>query len=313
MPRRKILAGSLFGAACVLALWLARPALTMPARHPRLLVAVTSADIEAIVKVVGAGEVDTFRLFHGCILRRDLLVDEAAMERLSSADAIVWTGLFNESSAIHASIEKLPAARKEALGQPAWIDVSRDAARINVPTSTCEGYVELQFMPGDPFFWLNPRNGAVIARNVAEGLGRIRPDQQAAFIANAEAFSRGLDKDIARWERELRALSSLKVFSAQCGWRNFSQLGGPTLITCRKEPGALVPADVLAAQVGAQDVDLIMVDPNTPPEYAETFRRRTKAKVLVVPSSIADLAGATTYSALFDNLIRVLNGAAQHD
>ncbi len=71
-----------------------------------------------------------------------------------------------------------------------------------------------------------------------------------------------------------------------------------------------MPPDVLAAQINGQPVDLILVDPNTPPEYAETFGRKTKVKVVTAPSSMADLPGATSYSSLFDNLIKVLKGSA---
>jgi len=312
MRRSKIIPGLFFGAALFLALG---PASSNPGaaeRRAKLAVAATTADIRAIVNAVGGSDVESFPLFRGCILRKDLLVEDAVMRRLEAADAIVWTGFFNESSAIYASIEKLPSTRKEALRQPAWIDVSKDATRVAVPTSSCEGYVELQFMHGDPFFWLNPHNGGVIARNVAEGLGHLRPDRRAFFASNAEAFSRELEKDIARWKQDLQALSSLRIFSAQCGWQNLAQLGGPTFLTCRKGPGVLDAPETLAAQIDAQSVDIVLVDPNTPPRYAEVFRTKTKAKVLSVPSSIADLPGATSYSALFDNLIQALKVAASH-
>jgi len=312
MRRRRVIMGLFFGAAFFVVLGLVHSRPGLAERRTKLSVAVTTADIQAIVRVVGGNEVDSFPLLRGCILRKDLLVEHSAMDRLQTADAIVWTGFFNESSAIYTSVEKLPSARKETLRQPAWIDVSRDATRVGVPTSSCDGYVELQFMHGDPFFWLNPHNGAVIARNVAEGLSRLRPDQRAFFASNAEAFSRELDQDIARWKQELQALSSLRIFSAQCGWQNLAQLGGPTFLTCRKAPGMLDAPEALAAQIDAQSVDVVIVDPNTPPGYAEVFRTRTKAKVLSVPSSIADLPGATSYSALFDNLIRVLKVAASH-
>ena len=39
---------------------------------------------------------------------------------------------------------------------------------------------------------------------------------------------------------------------------------------------------------------------------------RDQPKVLEVPSSIGGIRGATTYSALFGNLVRVLLGQAKH-
>lgn len=310
MALSKRIAGfCLAGAACV-AIGLAADSATTAARRSERAIAVTLPDIEAIVRAVGGHDVATFSLFRGCILRRDLLVEPDAMDRLLAADAVVWTGFFGESSAIAASLDKVPAARRAVMRQPAWIDVSRDAARVNVPVSSCEGYVEPQFMYGDPFFWLNPRNGAVIARNVADGLARLQPDRRQYYADNAERFSRALDADIARWVRELDQVRSLRIFSTQCGWQNLAQLGGPTFLSCRKPPGALDTPEALAAQINEQSVDLIIVDPNTPPEYAEAFRARTRAKVVTVPSSVGGLPGSRSYAALFDNFLDVLTTAA---
>ena len=71
---------------------------------------------------------------------------------------------------------------------------------------------------GDPFFWLNPQNGAVIARNIANGLGNLRPERRPYFLANADAFTKALNEDINRWKHQLSGLVNLRVFSTQCGW-----------------------------------------------------------------------------------------------
>ena len=275
-----------------------------------LRVAVSEADIEAIVKVVGGSDVSTFTLFSGCILRDDLDVDAAVREKLARADVVVWTGFFNESRAIHAWLEGIPAERRGTLTRPAWVDVSRNTKRVNVPVSACDGYVDLQFMPGDPFFWLNPENGAVIAANVAEELGRIRPERREYYAANAAAFARELGAHIERWKAELAPLEGLRVFSVQCGWQNFAQLGGPKLMSCRQGPATLRTPESLATQLATSELDVILIDPNTPPGYAEACRRRTKAEVVIVPSSVASLTEAAQYPALFDTFVATLKAAA---
>jgi len=267
---------------------------------------VATADLAAIAQRVGGDDVSVVSLFKGCILRQGLEVEARALDTLFAADAIVWSGLFHESAAIHAAVERLPAERRAMLARPLWVDVSHGAARVNVPTSSCEGFVEIQFMHGDPFFWLNPENGAVIARNVAEGLSRLRPERTETYAANADAFAVEMSASMERWRSELAPLAGTRVFVAQCGWANLSRLGGPVFMTCRTTPGTLARPEVLAEQVASQQVPIVVVDPNTPPEYAETFRSRTRAVVVVVPSSIADLPGARSYPELFDNVVRSL-------
>ena len=280
------------------------------ADHGRLSVAVAETDLESIVKAVGGNQVDTFSLFKGCILRKDLLVEAPAKVRLAKADAVVWTGYFNESAAIKASSDGTPS-KGEAKGKPCkWIDVSPGATRVNVPSSVCDGYVDPSLMEGNPFFWLNPENGPIIARNVAEGLGDLRPEKRAYFLANATAFTAALDRDIARWKEELKPLAGLRVFCTQCGWQNFSQMGGPTFVVCKGTPGVLPTPDILVDHVKEMKAQIVLLDPNTPPEYGKAFRREAGLKVIDVPSSIESIPGAKSYSALFDNVVKSLQKAA---
>ena len=104
-----------------------------PATRGRLLVAVTEPDIEAIVVAVGGDTVDTFSLFKGCIVRKGLQVEGTVRDRLAKADAVVWTGFFNESAAINDAAGRRPGSPKPSAPPPAWIDVSKGAARVNVP------------------------------------------------------------------------------------------------------------------------------------------------------------------------------------
>lgn len=284
-----------------------------PPQQERLSVGVTEPDIEAIVTAVGGNEVDTFSLFRGCILRGDLTVEPTVKNRLKNARAVVWTGFLNESAAITAELGSAKPSSKAQAGGPQWIDVSRGAARVNVPASTCLGYVDPNTMSGDPFFWLNPKNGSIIARNVAEGLGVLRPQKRAFFLANADVFSSTLGKDIDRWKQALKPLAKLRVFSTQCGWQNFSKLGGPVLVVCKGSPGSLPTPHDLLDRVKQMRAQVILVDPNTPADYGNAFREQSGLRVIEVSSSIENIPGAHSYSALFDNFVEALQAAAKEN
>ena len=206
-------------------------------KEGRVTVAVAVVDIEPIVRAVGGGQVDTVNLFKGCILRKDLQVEPASKARLATAEAVVWTGFMNESAAVSDVLRTAGSAGRKG-GEPKWIDVSKGTVRTNQPTSTCFGSVDPAFASGDLFFWLNPENGGLIARNIARGLGELRPSSRAMFMANAEAFQRTLAKDIQRWKTALKPLHGVKVFTAQCGWQNFSSMGGPSSWSARGLPAS---------------------------------------------------------------------------
>lgn len=297
----------------LLAILIGAPALTFAssAGVGRIAVAVAEPDIETIVIAVGGNEVETFSLFKGCILRENLEVETAVRDRLAKANAIVWTGFLTESAAITESLTTSRSKSIAAGNNPRWIDVSKGATRSNVPGASCYGDVNPRFASGDPFFWLNPNNGATIARNVAEGLGALRPEKRQYFLANARAFRDSLDKDIARWKEQLKPMAKLRVFSAQCGWQNISKLGGPVFAVCKGTPGKLPTPEILVERVHQMKADLIIIDPNTPAEYGQAFREQS-VKVIEVASSIANIPGANTYSALFDNFVRSLQRATKN-
>lgn len=277
----------------------------------RLRVSVVNADLAAVVARVAGREVDINVLFSGCILRPDLTVEANARAPLLAAEAVVWSGLFHESAAIYQTLRSVPPKQRGEVSRPVWIDVSHGAARVNVPTSSCEGFVEVQFMHGDPFFWLNPENGAVIAANVAAGLGQLRPERAEAWAANAKAFAAEMAGHLERWRQQLAPLAGVKVFVTQCGWANLTRLGGPVFMSCRGTPGALPSPAALAEQVKAQEVPLVVVDTHTPPEYAAAFRATTRAHVVTVPSTLAEVPGGRQYHQLFDHLLQRLLEAAQ--
>jgi len=287
-------------ALAVLALCSAVTAAQAPAPEGRISVAVSVSTLEPIVRAVSGGQADCVNLFKGCILRSDLRVEAGARQRLATAEAIIWSGFLKESAAISAELEGHGKAR------PRWIDVSHGAFRTNLPTSTCFGYVDPAFASGDPFFWLNPENGAVIARNIAIGLGELRPRARAQFLANAERFGKGLDQDIQRWKAALKPLHHLRVFSLQCGWQNAQTLGGPRFLVCKGTPGELPSPQTLLENILKFKADVILVDPATPHAYADHLRAHAGIRIVEVPSMIEDLPGATTYGALFDNLVRAL-------
>ena len=278
----------------------------------RLSVAVAGPDIESIVKTVGGTQVETFNLFRGCIIRPDLQVEPAVKGHLAKADAVVWTGFFPESGAINEAIQPRDSRHPDRKAPTLhWIDVSPGAVRTNVPISNCEGYVDPLLKAGDPFFWLNPENGAVIAKNVARGLSKLQPDKRAYFLANAEAFQRALAVDIARWKEALKPLHNLRVFSTQCGWQNFSVLGGPKFVVCKRKLGELPTPQILLDYVRQMKADVVLVDPNTPPQYLELLREQTGFKVIEVASSIETIQGGSSYSHLFENLLKALQTAVK--
>lgn len=275
-----------------------------------LLVAASEPDIEAIVREVGGTQVETFILFKGCILRKHLAVEASAVSKLHKADAIVWTGFLPEAGAIRLAVGEIPQGHARNAWRCEWINVSKNAVQVDRAVSTgagwCEGDYNEFTTHGDPFFRLNPENGAVMARDIAKGLAKLRPAQKAYFDTNAEAFAKNLALDIPRWKEALKPFAKTRILCTQCGWENFAKLGGLDLVVCKQKPGCCPTPEALIEHVKQMKADLIFLDPHTSPRHAKALKEAPGFVVEDVPSSIGDLPGATSYAAIFENFIGML-------
>jgi ABC-type Zn uptake system ZnuABC Zn-binding protein ZnuA len=280
-----------------------------------LLVAASEPDIAAIVKEVGGIQVETFALFQGCILKKQLTVDPAVKTKLLGADALVWMGFMPEAGAIRLAVGSLPDSQKKKTWNPTWINLSKSAVQVDPAHASgggwCEGDVNEFTVRGDPFYRLNPENGAIMAREVAKGLAKLRPDQKAYFEGNADAFAKTIVSDIERWKEALKPLAGMRVFCTQCGWQNFARLGGPELLVCKRKPGCCPTPEALVKHVEEMKVAVILLDPHTMPNHVKALRTVPKVILADVPSSIGDLPGAKGYAAIFDNFVEVLQKCAE--
>ena len=72
---------------------------------------------------------------------------------------------------------------------------------LQVPTSANRGEGDIHIF-GNPHYWLDPLNGKVIARNIANGLERIDPSNKSTYENNLQAFFNNIDAKMKEWQAE---------------------------------------------------------------------------------------------------------------
>jgi hypothetical protein len=81
------------------------------------------------------------------------------------------------------------AGKREFINGERTIDVSQGIALLEIPTSLSRVQGDIHAF-GNTHYWLDPRNGKIIANNIAEGLARIDPEEADFFKKNARDFNR---------------------------------------------------------------------------------------------------------------------------
>ena len=72
-------------------------------------------------------------------------------------------------------------------GSAGYVDASEGISLLQVPTAANRAEGDIHIF-GNPHYWLDPLNGKVIARNIANGLERVDPANKASYETNLQTF-----------------------------------------------------------------------------------------------------------------------------
>ena len=127
-------------------------------------------------------------------------VKPSFVPRLNRAD-YCWSrsGLDLEISWLPALLELGEQFENHAGSAGSYRLFGRGINVLDVPKSVDRAEGDLH-PKGNPHYNLDPLNGKVIARNIADGLARNYPQHKAVFEKNLAAYLSELDKAIARWQ-----------------------------------------------------------------------------------------------------------------
>ncbi len=122
------------------------------------------------------------------------------------------------------------------IGGPGHLDASERVRRLGVPTTRISRAMGDVHPQGNPHYWLDPLNGRIVAKSIANRLARLFPQHTDNFQQNLKTFQKSLDehmfgKDLVEklggaklWTLELKEeldsfLKSLGLASQLGGWK----------------------------------------------------------------------------------------------
>src|SRR5262249_4982802 len=191
-------------------------ALLAPAgAHAKLSVAASTTDLASIAASVGGDQVDVFAIAKPSADPHRIEALPSYMVKVSRAKLFLKVGLGLDQWA-----DAIVDGSRNSSVQ--IVDCSRDVHVLEKPT----GKVDASMVDGNPHYWLDPRNGAVVANNIADALAKADPANAAQYHARAEAFGKEAQ---ATWERDAEAakkLASHTVFTYHRSWSYFADAFG---------------------------------------------------------------------------------------
>lgn len=284
--------------------------LAMPALATgKVRIVATTPGLADIAKNVGGQYVSVESLMRGPENIHHVKPKPSYVIKVKRADLFVHTGLDIE---LWAS-QLVKSARNTNLlpGHPGDVDVSRGIQLKEVPQrgqlSRALGDIHVY---GNPHFNLDPLNGIIIARNIADALKRTDPAHAADYQKNYESYAQKLRDLTARLVEKMRPYAGTKVVVYHRAWPYFRDRFGLVKVDeVEPKPGISPGPQHLASCVETMKADgakIVMVETYNSKKNAQFIADHVGGRAVVMAQEVRAVKGVDTYEKMFEYNVNTL-------
>lgn len=282
--------------------------LVAPAAHAGAIrIAASTTDLASIAKSVGGDRVECFAIAKPGADAHRVEVLPSYMVKVSKADIYLKGGLGLDQWA-DAIID---GSRNSKL---TVVDCSANIPVLEKPTGTVDASMGDVHPNGNPHYWLDPRNGAIVARTVAEALSRRDPSNASEYSTRADEFAKQCEASWESGKKIAAAIPNRVVLTYHRSWPYFASAFGFEIAgQAEPVPGIPPTAKHLAELVDiarARKIGLLIQEPYFSADAGKFLAREAGLRVVVMSLS-CDTADAGSYLAHIDAVLKSLAGQGE--
>jgi zinc/manganese transport system substrate-binding protein len=203
-------------------------------------VVTTTTDMKSIAELVGGKNVSVTSIATGYQNPHFVDPKPSYIISLTKADLFVTVGLDLETGW---SPQLLSSSRNSKIqkGSQGYVDASEGVLLYQVPTSAnrAEGDIHIY---GNPHYWLDPLNGKVIARNIANGLERVDPSNKSVYETNLRTFLARIDTMMKGWQMKMAPYKGSKIIAYHNEWVYFETRFGLKIVDFMEPKPGIPPS-----------------------------------------------------------------------
>ena len=272
-------------------------------------VVTTTEDLAAIAREVGGDRITVESIARGYQDPHFVEAKPSFILKLQKADLLIVVGRELEIGWLPPLIQQSRNAKVQ-VGAAGYLDASLRARILDIPTgqiTRAEGDVHPQ---GNPHYWLDPENGKVIAKEIADKFSELRPNDRAYFDQRLADFAGRVtqaDPEMAGGDAPYKGA---KVVTYHRSFPNFAERFGLDIVGYVEPRPGIPPTPQhtldLINEMKRQNVKVVLVEPYFDLKTPNAIGRETGAQVLVMPPSVGGVKEVTDYFKLFDYDINLL-------
>jgi ABC-type Zn uptake system ZnuABC Zn-binding protein ZnuA len=272
-----------------------------------IAIVTTTADIAAIVKAIGGERVAVESIAKGYQDPHFVEAKPSFIRVVNRARMLFNVGLELEVGWLPLLIQ---GARNPSM---IVVDLSAGIAVLEKPTgpvSRAQGDVH-PF--GNPHYWLDPRNGVIMARRVAQQLKAIAPGDSVYFEQNFTTFENDLTNRRKRWEEQMAPFRGTELVTYHKEWEYLVKWLGLNVLGYVEDKPGIPPTprhlEELVQTMQQRKVKALLASNYTNPNVPKSIAEKTGAKLVMLASSVGGEESIRNYGDLFDSIVGKLAGA----
>lgn len=274
----------------------------------KIKVVATLSDLASIAEEVGGDRVDVDAIADGRVDLHNVQILPSYMLLVKRADLFVKVGMDLEIW----SWRVLDGAHNPNLRV---IDCSQNIQVMQRPTTPVNPSMGDIHIMGNPHYWLDPANGAVIAEAILNGLIEVDAEGADYYLERYDDFRQRLEDRIAGWEKEMEPYHGSEVVYFHNSWPYFSNRFGLVEAGFVEPKPGISPSPGHTAEIikliRTRDIRVVAISSYFDSKVPESIARQTGAEVVVLASSVGGVEGANNYFTLFDVNLRKLRAALE--
>ncbi|MFA6078599.1 MAG: metal ABC transporter substrate-binding protein [Candidatus Omnitrophota bacterium] len=287
---------------------------SLSAADSKIKVLTTTEDLRSIAEYIGGGKVAVDSIAKGSQDPHYVEAKPSYMMKAKSADLFIRIGLELEIGYEELIIDG-SRNQKIRIGQPGHLDVSKGISPLELPIAKIDRSMGDVHPMGNPHYWLDPENAKIIARNIADRLSELSPQDAGYFSKNLESFNDRMNKKMVEWKEKMAPLRGQKISVYHRSWPYSAERFG-LVVACELEPKPGIPPspghlkDVIDI-IKRDKIKIILMEVFYDEKPARFVAVQTGAEVVVVPNSVGGTREAADYFSLIDTIIGKITAGFQ--
>lgn len=275
----------------------------------KLNVMATTEDLASIGREVGGDRISIESIARGYQDPHFVEAKPSFILKLQRADLIILVGRELEIGWLPPLIQQSRNGKIQP-GAAGYLDASLGATILEIPTGQITRAMGDVHPLGNPHYWMDPENGKRIAKEIADKLSELRPNDRAYFQQRLNDFTTRLDAAEKRWLSMMAPYRGTKMVTYHRSFPNFAERFGLDIVGYVEPRPGIPPSPQhtldLINEMKRQNVKLVLVEPYFDLKTPNAIGRDTGAQVLVMPPSVGGVKEVADYFKLFDYDVNLL-------